>query len=704
MTHTLLLEIGCEDLPARYVVPLATALTQGLSEGLAKRGVRATRASTYATPRRIAASLDGVAVVQPDQSVDLTGPALGVALKDGQPTPAALGFARKCGVEFSALGAKDGKLHFAKTSPGRATADLVAEIFEDTLKQMDELVPKRMRWGSGEETFVRPVEWLCCLFGQDVVPLQRFGLTAGRVTYGHRFHAPDAITLASPAAYVASLREARVWADVTARKTEIRRQIEAAALSLGGHARITDDLLDEVTALVELPVAIAGQFEERFLKLPPEVIVATVETNQRYFTVFSDVAHMQLTRHFITVSNIESRDVAQVITGNERVVRPRLTDALFFYEQDLRQPLADYAARLDSVTFQKDLGSTGAKVQRMVTLTHDIAALVAAHGQGPGAGSVSREDLRIEEWAARAAQLCKADLLTKVVYEFPELQGLMGGYYAANANEHPEVSIAIREHYLPTQQGTPIPSTRSGQYVSLADKLDTLAGIFAIGQKPTASKDPYALRRAALGVLRTCIEGELPLNLSALLKRALELQPAGQRDGKVAAELFEFVVERLRAYLVGQMVDGRAIAVETFESVRVLGANQPLDLQRRVLAVHAFGALEAAPNLAAANKRTRNILKQAGVVGSTVDATKFEHAAEGALFDAMNALAEGNAKLTDYTAKLVNLASLRAPVDAFFDGVMVNAENPAVRENRLALLKKFDAMCREVADLSCLPG
>lgn len=688
MTHTLLLEIGCEDLPARYVVPLASALTQGLSEGLAKRGVRATRASTYATPRRIAASLDGVADVQPDQSVDLTGPALSAALKDGQPTPAALGFARKCGVEFSALGQKDGKLHFAKTSPGRSTADLIAEIFEDTLKQMDELVPKRMRWGSGEETFVRPVEWLCCLFGQEVVPLKRFGLAAGRITYGHRFHAPEPITLASPEAYVASLREARVWADVAARKTEIRRQIEAAALKLGGHARITEDLLDEVTALVELPVAIAGQFEERFLKLPPEVIVATVETNQRYFTVFSDVAHTQLTRHFITVSNIESRDVSQVITGNERVVRPRLTDALFFFEQDLRQPLVDYAARLDSVTFQKDLGSTGDKVRRVALLAARIAREL---GEDPATVS-------------RAAELCKGDLVTKVVYEFPEVQGLMGGYYAASSGESEAVARAIREHYLPTQQGTPIPSTRAGQIVSLADKLDTLAGIFAIGQKPTASKDPYALRRAALGLLRICIEGELPLNLSVLLKGALELQPAGQRDGKVAGELFEFVVERLRAYLVGQVVDGRAMAVETFESVRVLGANQPLDLQRRAIAVHAFGALEAAPNLAAANKRARNILKQAGLVGSAIDATKFEHAAESALFEAMNALSERNAKLTDYTAKLVNLASLRAPVDAFFDGVMVNAENPAVRENRLALLKKFDAMCREVADLSCLPG
>ncbi|MGQ0530096.1 MAG: glycine--tRNA ligase subunit beta [Panacagrimonas sp.] len=695
MTHTLLLEIGCEDLPARYVMPLASALTQGMSEGLSKRGVHATETRTYATPRRIAVSLSGLAERQPEQSVDVTGPALNAALKDGQPTPAALGFARKCGVEFSALGQKDGKLHFAKTSPGRDTRELIPEIFEETLKQMDELVPKRMRWGAGTETFVRPVEWLCCLFGDQVIALRRFGMEAGRLTYGHRFHAPSAISLATPEAYAPSLLKAMVNADVAGRKADIRQQIEAAAAKLGGHARITEDLLDEVTALVEHPVAIAGQFEARFLELPPEVIVATVETNQRYFTVFKDPAHTQLTSHFITLSNIESRDVAQVIIGNERVVRPRLTDALFFYEQDLKQPLSDYVAKLDGVTFQKDLGSTGAKVARIARLAQSLASHL---------GSQTRVDLLNGEWAVRAAQLCKADLVTKVVYEFPELQGLMGGYYAAKAGEHPEVALAIREHYQPTQQGAPIPSTRAGQLVALADKLDTLAGIFAIGQKPSASKDPFALRRAALGALRICIEGELPFDLRQILAEAVDLQPAGKRDAKLLDELVEFVTERLRAWLVGQAIEGRAVAVETFESVKALGVSQPLDMQRRVTAVHGFVALDAAPNLAAANKRIRNILKQAGTVAGEVDAATFEHEAERGLLDAMNALATRNASITDYTDKLVNLASLRAPVDAFFDGVMVNSEDPAVRANRLALLQRLDDMCREVADLSCLPG
>lgn len=705
MTQSLLLELGCEDLPARYVVPLSNALTRGMVDGLARRGVAMGAARSYATPRRLAVVIEDLAEAQPDQVVDLTGPAVSAAIKDGQPTQAALGFARKCGVEFAALGQKDGKLHFVKRSAGRPTREVIAEVFEDTLRQMDELVPKRMRWGAGSETFVRPVEWICCLFGDTVVPLQRFGLTAGRITYGHRFHAPDARPITRATAYADALHTTHVWADVALRKAEIRSQIEALARRLGGYARITEDLLDEVTALVELPVAIAGKFEERFLELPPEVIVATVETNQRYFTVFSDATLTQLTPHFITVSNIESRDVAQVIAGNERVVRPRLTDALFFWQQDLKHPLADYAARLDAITFQKDLGSIGAKVGRIAAMAHAIAGFESARGTAAGEmGSASRDDLRAEEWATRAARLCKADLVTKVVYEFPELQGLMGGYYAARSKEHPEVALAIREHYLPTQQGTPIPSTRAGQYVALADKLDTLAGIFAIGQKPSASKDPFALRRAALGVLRICIEGGLILDLRQQLAEAVDLQPAGKRDAAIVAELFEFVMERLRAWLVGQVIDGRAIATETFESVRALGLTQPLDIYRRVLAVHAFVAHEAAPNLAAANKRARNILRQADIGPSPIDPTRFVHEAETALARAMETLATRNASTTDYAARLVNLATLRAPVDAFFDGVMVNAEDAEVRRNRLALLQRFDTMCRDVADLSCLPG
>lgn len=687
----LLLELGCEDLPARYVVPLASALSRGVVEGLARRGVVMGQVASFATPRRIAVQISGVHRRQPDQSIERLGPAVASAFRDGQPTPAALGFARSCGVEFGALGQKDGKLHFARTAPGRATSELIPEIFAETLRQMDTLVPKRMRWGAGDETFVRPVEWLCCLFGADVVPLRRFGLDAGRFTFGHRFHAPDPITLTAPAAYAESLFAAKVQADVAARKALIRRQIEQQAASLGGYARVTEDLLDEVTALVEWPVAVSGHFEARFLELPPEVIVATVETNQRYFTVFADAAHTQLTHAFITVCNIESRDVSQVISGNERVVRPRLTDALFFWRQDLKKPLADYLDGLATVTYQKELGTMERKAQRIQTLAEDIeSAMLSGHDRSA---------------VVRAAALCKRDLVTRMVYEFPELQGVMGGYYASRSGEMPEVATAIREHYLPVQQGTAIPSTHVGQIVALADKADALAGIFAIGQKPTASKDPYALRRAALGVLRICIEGGLPLDLSKLLGRALELQPAGRCDAATLKELTDFVMERLRAIY-------ESMPIEMFEAVRTLGITAPLDFDRRVRALQGFWNTPAAQSLAAAGKRARNVLKQAGLrqaadAGDAIDPACLQHAAEHALFAALQAAQTALAPMRgmrNYPAMLDRLAALKEPVDAFFAGVMVNADDPGVRANRLALLQQLDAMCREVADLSCLPG
>lgn len=688
MPRAFLLELGTEDLPARYVAPLSAALTRGVTDGLARRGIGYGAVESFATPRRLAVRIADVEEQQPMQTQERTGPALKAAIKDGEPTQAGLGFARSCGVEFSELGEKDGKLYFARQSPGQATVELVPAIFEDTLRQMDELVPKRMRWGSGDETFVRPVQWLCCLFGSDVVALQRFGLQAGRLSFGHRFHAPAAIELADPSAYADALAGAHVSADIDARKAVIRGQIAAQAVAAKGYARVTEELLDEVTSLVEWPAAITGHFEERYLELPPEVIVATVETNQRYFTVFSDAAQTRLTNAFITVANIDSRDVGQVIAGNERVVRPRLSDAMFFWEQDLKQPLADYASALDTVTFQKDLGSTGDKVRRVAALAGRIASAL-------GADAVA---------ASRAAALCKADLVTKMVFEFPELQGLMGGYYAARGGESEAVAQAIREHYLPTQAGTPIPATLCGRIVAMADKLDSLAGIFAIGQKPTASKDPFALRRAALGVLRILIEGELELDLRKLLAEALAAQPAGKRDVGVADDLFDFVVERLRGYSLD-----RGASVEQFEAVRANGAALPLDFSRRLGALQGFAGSEAAASLAAADKRARNILRQAGVDAAAphVSVEHFETTAEAALLTQLDHVETRVAPLReqrDYGAMLQALAVLKAPVDAFFESVMVMADNPQVRANRLALLSRLDAACREVADLSCLPG
>ena len=692
----LLLEIGCEDLPARYVAPLAAALAKGLGDGLDRRSVAHGTAQTYATPRRIAVIIKAVAQQQPDQTIERKGPALAAAFKDGAATRAAEGFARSCAADVAALAQEDGYLVFRKAEPGKATAELLPAIFEECLKLMDALVPKRMRWGGGDETFVRPVKWLLCLHGGAVLPLSRFGLQSGRTTYGHRFHAPEPIELGTPADYVAVLEAAYVQPDLSRRIQDIRSQVEVLASAAGGHARITEDLLAEVAALVEYPVAIAGCIEDRFLRLPPEVIVSTVETNQRYFTVFSDQASVEgqmasaagyLKPVFITVANLMSRDVDQVIAGNERVVRPRLSDAMFFWEQDRQQPLDRYAARLGSVTFQKDLGSVGDKTSRV----RSLCALIATECDA---------DVTISE---RAATLAKCDLVTRMVFEFPELQGLMGAYYASAGGESAAVAAAIRDQYLPAQQGTSIPATREGCVLALADRLDTLAGIFAIGQKPTASKDPYALRRAALGALRICVEGGLEVDLRGLLDQALQLQPAGQRDDQTLDALWTFVVERLRGYCTD-----RGATIEQFDAVRVTGASVPLDFERRLSSLRAFAGSEAAQSLAAADKRARNILRQAGHSESaTIEASLFESDTEHALLaelERVEAVLVPLRAANDYPAMLNALSALRAPVDRFFDAVMVMADDEAVKRNRLALLATLDALCREVADLSLLPG
>ena len=686
ITQDLLIEIGTEDLPARYVRPLAEALAKGVAGGLAKRGVAAGEVRSFATPRRIAVLIGQVGAAQPDQIVERKGPQLTAAYKDGQPTPAALGFARSCGVELSALKQEAGQLVYRRKQKGRRTLELLAEIFEEALKQMDELVPKRMRWGDGNETFVRPVQWLLALYGEKVVPLQRFGLKSGRRTFGHRYHAPAALSLKSPEAYEAALQIAHVWADFGRRRDEIRRQVEAEAERLGGRARISGELLDEVTALVERPVVISGRIEERFLQLPPEVVVATVETNQRYFTVFG--ADGKLLPTFITISNIASKDPAQVVAGNERVVRPRLTDALFFWEQDRKKPLQANLEALDRVTFVANLGSVLDKTRRMENLAVFLAGKLGVDGAS----------------AKKAASLCKADLVTRMVYEFPELQGLMGSYYAA-ASESAVVTRAIAEHYFPTQAGGPIPSTTTGQVVALADKLDTLAGIFRIGQKPTASKDPFALRRAAIGILRIVVEGLLDLDLREALQTAWDAYPDSVAVAKGASvdDIWAFLMERLRGYALDQ-----GTTAEQFEAVRVMGAARPLDFVRRLEALRSFQQLPAAATLAAADKRARNILRQAGgSEAGRVETGLFDDPSEHALLaelERVESAVTGLRARADYLPMLQALAALKEPVDAFFDKVMVMAEDPAVRANRLALLARLDASCREVADLSCLPS
>ncbi len=688
MSQPLLIEIGCEDLPARYVQALAAAFAEGLAAGLAQRGVSHGEVRRYATPRRIAALIESVASEQPEQLIERRGPAVAAAFRDGQPTPAATGFARSCGVEVDALERirtdKGEWLAYRETRPGAQTTALLAEIFAETLQRMDQLVPKRMRWGSGDATFVRPVRWLLCLYGADSVPLEAFGHTAGRHSHGHRFHAPQPIELATAEAYEAALENAHVIADFGRRREAIRAQLLAAADALGGSARIDEGLLDEVTALVELPRAISGRFDARFLELPPAVIIVTVEEHQRYFPVYG--ADGGLLPAFITVSNIESRDEAQVVAGNERVVRPRLEDAMFFWTQDLNKGLESRLPDLDKVTFQAKLGSVGDKSHRIAELAASLAGQLG-------------EDV---ERARRAGALCKADLVSQMVYEFPELQGVMGGHYARLGGEAEDVATAIAEHYQPAGAGDAVPASALGRIVALADKLDTLAGIFAAGLKPSGKKDPFALRRAAIGVLRILREGGLPLKLSELVRAAVRAQPIESEDA-LADELDVFLADRLQALLRDE-----GYAVELCRAVAGVRPATVPDFFARLTALAEFRKRPEAEALAEAHKRARNILRQAGdePVG-TVAATLFEDTAEQTLATALEQAGTDVETATAgarYGAALDALAGLRDPVEAFFEAVMVMAEDAAVRRNRLALLARLDTLCGRIADLSELPA
>lgn len=683
---TLLIEIGCEDLPARDVQPLVDALSNALCGALDSAAIPRGDALRFATPRRLGVQIAAVGEMQPDQPVQRKGPALDRAFDaEGKPTKAAAGFARSCGVAPEALIQRDGYVWYEGVATGRPLAEVLSDAMPDMMAKMDQAVPRRMRWGASDVVFARPVRWLVALHGDAVMPVEAFGLKADRRSFGHRFHAPEPLDLATADDYATSMEAGYVQADTDARRENIRSQVEAMARDCGGRARITDALLDEVTALVEWPVALAGTIAEEFMVLPPEVIVTTVETNQRYFTVFNEKG--QLLPAFITVANIASRDPAQVIAGNERVVRPRLADALFFWNQDRRQPLEAFLPKLEKATFQKQLGTIAHKAERITMLARALAETLGA-------------DVAATQ---RAAALCKADLATQMVFEFTELQGIMGGYYARESGETEAVADAIASHYEPAGAGAPIPASEAGRLVSLADKLDTLAGIFAIGQPPTASKDPFALRRAAIGVLRIVIEGGMSLDLRVWLERALEAQPVACDKAAALDALWHFVSERLRGIL-GE----RGIGREIFDAVAALGITDVGDFNARTQAVAAFLELPEAPQLAAAHKRARNVLRQAGGVDATaVDPALFVEGAERELADQLDTQsAQQEAALAGgaYTDALRALAALQAPVDAFFDAVMVMADDASVRGNRLALLAQLDASCRRVADVSLLSG
>jgi glycyl-tRNA synthetase beta chain len=687
-SRDLLFELRTEELPPRTLPALSEALTFGIAKGIDGLGLVHGKVHGFATPRRLAVWVENLNENQPDRQVERRGPPLANAFDaQGAPTQAATAFAKSCGVtvgELSKLTTDKGAwLQFRGIERGAATTALLGDILTQAIAALP--IQKRMRWGAHGAEFVRPVHSVVLLYGEEVVPVEVLGLAAGRVTLGHRFHAPKPITLKGAKGYESRLLRARVVVDFAKRRELIRAGVSAAAAAAGEGCRalIDEALLDEVTALVEWPVPLAGQFEQRFLSLPREVVIATVQDHQRYFAVQGPQG--KLTGWFVTVSNIESRDPSKVREGNERVVRPRLSDAAFFWDQDRKIPLREHAAKLAGVTFQAKLGSYAEKTARVTTLAELIGGRIAA-------GALVRQ----------AAELSKADLMTAMVGEFPELQGTMGRYYAAAEGLPREVSLALEEHYRPRYAGDALPATKTGQAVALADKIDTLVGIFAIEQRPTGAKDPFGLRRAALGVLRILLEAGLDLDLVELLEAAAALQPV--QRAAVADEVYDFIADRLR----GMLLEQAGTTPEMLDAVLSHRPRSPLDAMARLAALKEFLLLPDAGVLAAINKRIANILKKTQVrVDMIVDpeglTEEAEQGLQRALMDLRGPVLEASSQRR-YADSLQALVALRAPVNDFFDRVMVMDESIVKRNNRLALLRDVQILLGGVADLSRLPG
>ncbi len=692
-----LVEIGTEELPPKSLLALSVSFRDAISAGLEAAGLTHGPASAYATPRRLAVLVRRVLDQQPERRIERRGPPVSAAYDaKGKPTRAALAFAESCGVpvgEISRRSDAKGEFLFCRTTkPGEKAGAVLPGIVKAALDQLP--IARRMRWGAGDAQFVRPVHWVVMLHGDAIVPCELFGLPAGRMTRGHRFHAPKPIALRTPGVYEKSLERGRVLVDFEARRERIRAGVVAAAAPGGGTAVIDPAILDEVTALTEWPVPIAGGFDARYLELPPEVLTATLQDHQRYFP--ARAADGKLLPRFVAVANIESKDPPKVRAGNERVVRPRLADAEFFYRSDRKTPLAGRREALKSVTFQAKLGSLADKTARVTALAIQIAR---ATGEDAGA-------------AQRAAELAKCDLVTAMVGEFPELQGVMGRYYALHDGEPDLVAAALAEQYLPRFAGDVLPATGVGLALAVADKLDTIVGIFAIGQKPTGAKDPFGLRRAALGVLRILIETGVALDLRELIRTALDSVRAdlarfggpAVEDGAVD-EIYDYMMERLRAWY---LESGAGITTEMFDAVIDTRPASPLDFDDRLRALAAFLKLPEAASLTAANKRISNILRKAGEQPNPrVDPGLLVDPEERRLATELEALRQEVERLVTsrrYADALAKLAALRPAIDAFFDRVLVMADDVRVRANRLALLAALQRLFLHTANLARLPG
>ncbi|HEV2607475.1 MAG TPA: glycine--tRNA ligase subunit beta [Xanthomonadaceae bacterium] len=734
-TASMLIEIGTEELPVKALPELAQALFDGVLAGFEKRGILVERieAKSLYTPRRLAVLLPHVATEQPEQRSESFGPYLNVALdSNGEPTPALKGFAQKNGLDVAQLerttDAKGERFVARTVKPGASTASLLPAILADAVRTIP--IPKPMRWGDHEYAFARPVHWLVLLLDGQVVDAELFGIKSNRMSRGHRFHHPKQVWIGTPGDYVEALRGAQVLVDPDERRARIRDEVEVAAQNVDGFAQVPDSLVEEVNCLVEWPRAILCGFDPDFLRVPHEALISTMESNQKFFPVLS--REHRMTEHFIGIANIDSGDPSEIRKGYERVIRPRFADAQFFYDEDIKQGIASMAAGLASVTYHQKLGSYADKIARVAALAGEIALLPGAIGDA--FDPPNDEQLSQGIKAKRGAQLSKADLQSRMVNEFPELQGVMGRYYAEEIGESGDVADAIDHAYMPRFAGDAIAPSKLGQVLAIAERLDTLVGGFAAGLKPTGNKDPFALRRSAQGLARTLIEGQVDIDLVHFLSRAvtslrgnlgelaetntIDMMEAAKRRGievssapveflrvsdSLVQDIFDFILDRLRSYYTDQDVP-----VSHFDAVAELRPASLLDFNRRLKAIGEFAELPEAPALAAANKRIRNILKksaEAETIPESVDPALFDNDAERTLHAAVEtAIADTDPLLAekDYVGTLKRLAALRAPVDAFFDGVMVMTDDPKVRGNRLALLKRLADRFASVAEISLL--
>lgn len=685
-THSFLVELGTEELPPKSLLSLSTEFRNQLEAGLKGLDVSFTSITPFASPRRLALLVEGLPEATPVKTLTVWGPPANVAFDaQGNLTKAAEAFAAKNGVAIANLTvASDGKAEKLKCenkAGGEALITLLPGLVEHALAQLP--IAKRMRWGAKRDEFVRPVKWLVMLLDDEVIPCTLLGVTAGNQTQGHRFHCGRTLTISSTNEYKKLLlEEGKVIADFVERRENVREQVEATGKKLGGEAVIDPELLDEVTALVEWPVALAGRFEERFLRVPAEALISSMKEHQKYFHVVDKKG--TLLPHFITLSNIESTDPAQVIAGNEKVIRPRLADAAFFFETDKKQALSDHREKLRNVVFQAQLGTMYDKTERVSVL----------------AGFIARKLNADDRWAERAGSLSKADLATAMVYEFADMQGIAGFYYGQEDGEEKEVYWALKEQYLPKFARDELPSTTTGAIVALADRVDTLAGIFGLGQMPTGSKDPFGLRRASVAVLRILVEKHYDLDLRDLLEEAMELYPALPQGKKCLDVALGYMLERFHAWYEEQGIPG-----VVYQAVAAKGITNPLDIDNRVQAVAAFYQLPEAEALAAANKRVTNILAKQPVADTTVREALLQEPAEQELARQVAAMTQKVKPLFanhQYKEALAALAGLRAAVDPFFDQVMVMVEDPKLRANRLALLANLRELFWEVADISQL--